>query len=145
MLDPGFLADRGVTFPVFDTEPAIAGEPSWNGWIETTSSAAIAVSLVRGTDPSDPQTEVTGNETGMVVWSFDPSQLQGDSLWPAHHASLFLGLQFAHSHGITLGEGSRQMYDAVHQAGKPTEARWTDRPYRARCTSFRRSDPWYPR
>jgi hypothetical protein len=125
VLDLGLLVDRRVNFPVFEAEPSVAGEPTWGGWIEVSSSAAVAVSLVRGIDPSDPDAEIDGNESGIAVWSFDPRQLQGDRLWPANHASLFLGLEFARRHGITVGEGSRQMYDAVHHARQPI-AVWVD-------------------
>jgi hypothetical protein len=117
MLDSGFLDERGVTFPAFDTEHAPSGEPTWNGWIES-SSTTTAVSVIHGVDPSDPAARLADDDTGLVVWSFDPRQLQGDAMWPANHASLFIGLQFAHHRGITLGEGSSQMNEVLQRPGQ---------------------------
>jgi hypothetical protein len=122
VLDLEFLADRGVTFPVLDAEHTIAAEPAWNGWIEGgTPSTLIAVSVARGIDPSDPDVKVTENDTGMAVWSFDPNRLEGDPRWPAFHASLFLGLQFAQRRGVAVREGTREMYEIVYQAGHPID------------------------
>jgi hypothetical protein len=81
--------------------------------MENSAAAVIAVSVVRGEDPSGPD-EATG--PGVSVWSFDPDELEDDPSWPARQASGFLALEFARQRGITRSEGADQMMDAMQQA-----------------------------
>jgi hypothetical protein len=67
MLDPDFLAARRVAFPVFDAVDAIPAEPAWGGWMENSAAAVIAVSVVRGEDPSGPGRGDRAGRVSVVV------------------------------------------------------------------------------